>query len=93
MCATARRSARPRPAVARVLAVPEFDWAIEGLRHWVELGRPRFGVPGHPTLWVTERLTRVSLRQVDGRFAAVRAELGMDPALSLRCLRHPYVTT
>jgi site-specific recombinase XerC len=52
-----------------------------------------FGVPEHPTRWVTERLTRVSLRQVNGRFAAVRAELGMHPALSLHCLRHSYVTT
>lgn len=80
------------PRRRTVLAVPEFDWAIEGLRQWVELGRPRFGVPEHPALWVTERLGRVSLRQVDGRFAAVRAELGLDPALSMHCLRHSYVT-
>jgi integrase/recombinase XerC len=37
-------------------------------------------------------LTRVSLRYFDQRFAAVRAEIGLDPALSLHCLRHSYVT-
>ena len=80
------------PRRRTVLAVPEFDWAIEGLRQWVEQARPLFATTAHPALWVTERLTRVSLRYFDQRFAAVRAEIGLDPALSLHCLRHSYVT-
>jgi site-specific recombinase XerD len=49
--------------------------------------------PGdHPALWVTERLTRVSLKHMDKRFNWLRAEAGLDPALSLHCLRHSYVT-
>ncbi|WP_299451237.1 tyrosine-type recombinase/integrase [uncultured Serinicoccus sp.] len=80
------------PRRRTVLAVPEFDWAIEGMRQWVEQARPLFGVPGHPALWVTERLSRVSLRHFDARFATVRHQAGLDPALSLHCLRHSYVT-
>lgn len=80
------------PRRRTVLAVPEFDWAIEGLRQWVEQGRPLYDAGDHPALWVTERLTRVSLRYLDDRFGSVRDEVGLDPALSLHCLRHSYVT-
>ena len=31
-----------RPARRTVLAVPEFDWVIDGLRQWVEQARPFF---------------------------------------------------
>lgn len=80
------------PRRRSVLAVPEFDWAIDGLRQWVESARPILNPGGHPALWLTERLTRVSLRHLDKRFAWLRAEAGLDPALSLHCLRHSYVT-
>ncbi|QFG69506.1 tyrosine-type recombinase/integrase [Ornithinimicrobium pratense] len=80
------------PRRRTVLAVPEFDWAIEGMRQWVEQARPLFKAPGQPALWVTERLSRVSLRHLDARFADVREQVGLDPALSLHCLRHSYVT-
>lgn len=79
------------PRRRTVLGVPEFDWAIAGLAQWVEAGRPLFAVE-HPGLWLTERLTRVSVRHVDELFARVRAEVGLDPGLSLHCLRHSYVT-
>jgi integrase/recombinase XerC len=80
------------PRRRTVLAVPEFDWAVAGLRQWVEQARPLFAVADHPALWVTERLTRVSLRYFDQRFAQLRAEVGLDKDLSLHCLRHSYVT-
>ena len=80
------------PRRRTVLAVPEFDWATDGLRQWVEHARPRFDAGDHPALWVTERLTRVSVRHFDQRFAAVRDEIGLDRALTLHCLRHSYVT-
>ncbi len=80
------------PRRRTVLAVPEFDWAIEGLRHWVEQGRQRFRPANHPALWVTERVTRVDVDYLDRRFAAARVGAGLDPALSMHCLRHSYVT-
>ena len=80
------------PRRRTVLAVPEFDWVIKGLRQWVEEGRP-YSRPGdHTGLWVTERLTRVALKHFDKRFNWLRAEAGLDPALTLHCLRHSYVS-
>jgi len=84
-----------RGGIARrrtVLAVPEFDWAVAGMRQWVEQARPLFGVGDHPALWVTERLSRASLRYFDLRFAELREQAGLDSDLSLHCMRHSYVT-
>jgi integrase/recombinase XerC len=80
------------PRRRTVLAVPEFDWVIAGLRQWVELARPILNPGDRPGLWLTERLTRVSLKHLDKRFSWLRAEAGLDPALTLHCLRHSYVT-
>ncbi len=80
------------PRRRTVLAVPEFDWVVAGLRQWVEAARPLFGVSEHPALWLTERATRVSVRHIDEMFAQARADLGLDAGLSLHCLRHSYVT-
>jgi integrase/recombinase XerC len=46
----------------------------------------------HPALWVTERLTRVSVDHLNKRFAVLREGAGLDAALTLHCLRHSYVT-
>ncbi|SEK61751.1 Site-specific recombinase XerD [Blastococcus sp. DSM 46786] len=80
------------PRRRTVLAVPEFDWVVDGLRQWVEQARPIFDAAEHPALWLTERLTRVSARHVDEFFAQVRTDLGLDEHLTLHCLRHSYVT-
>jgi integrase/recombinase XerC len=80
------------PRRRTVLAVPEFDWVVDGLRQWVEEARPRLGPANHPALWVTERITRVDVDYLDRRFAWLRDEAGLDPALSMHCLRHSYVT-
>ena len=55
-CATARPSKGGVPRRRTVLAVPEFDWAIGGLRQWVEEARPLLDPGDHPALWLTERL-------------------------------------
>ena len=80
------------PRRRTVLAVPEFDWALEGLRQWVEQARPRMSPGAHPARWVTERNSRVSVRYLDVRFAELRAGAGLPPELTLHCLRHSYVT-
>jgi DNA-binding Xre family transcriptional regulator/integrase len=76
-----------------VLAVPEFDWALQGLHQWVEHARDRFGAGAHPALWVTERASRVSVRHVDERFAQLRDQAGPGPradtALPAPLLCHP----
>ncbi len=80
------------PKRRTVLALPEFDWAIEGLRSYVEASRPRFGQTSNAALWPTERGTRVGLRSLDRRFADLRDEAGLAKELTLHCLRHSYVT-
>lgn len=80
------------PRRRTVLAVPEFDWVVAGLRQWVEQARPIFHAADHPALWVTERLSRVSVKHLDRRFGALRDGAGLDSALTLHCLRHSYVT-
>ncbi len=80
------------PRRRTVLAVPEFDWAIQGLRQWTEQARWLVDPKDHPALWVTERRSRVSGKWLDNRFKWLRAEAGLDAALTLHCLRHSYVT-
>lgn len=80
------------PRRRTVLAVPEFDWAVDGLKQWVEEALPLHEAGGHPALWLTERHTRVGVRHVDEFFAAARTEVGLDEHLTLHCLRHSYVT-
>ncbi|RJT91651.1 site-specific integrase [Cryobacterium melibiosiphilum] len=80
------------PRRRSVLAVPEFDWAIEGLKHWVEQARPKFLAHKTNALWISERKTRLSIRHLDYRFAAIRDQAGLDENLTLHSLRHSYVT-
>lgn len=80
------------PRRRSVLTLPEFDWIVDGLDQWVNLGRGRFR--NHPTgaLWTTERGTRVCARYLDHRFADLRDGAGLPTDLSLHSLRHTYVT-
>lgn len=90
-----RHAKASRGGVAKrrtVLAVPEFDWVIDGLRQWVEQARAILRPADHPALWVGERLTRVSPRYLERRFNWLRTTAGLDEALTLHCLRHSYVT-
>lgn len=80
------------PKRRTVLAVPEFDWVIEGMRQWVEEARWLADAKNHPALWVTERRSRVDVKQLDRRFRWIVGGAGLDPALTLHCLRHSYVT-
>lgn len=79
------------PRRRSVLTVPELGWVTAGLAQWVDHARPRF-TDEAGTLWPTERGSRVSLRYIDMRFAALRDQLGLPPELSVHALRHTYVT-
>ncbi len=80
------------PKRRSVLSLPEFDWATEGLRVYVEQVRDKFR-PGESTaLWPTERGTRVGDRYLDRRFGMLRDQAGLPPELTLHSLRHSYVT-
>jgi len=50
------------------------------------------GCENHPAVWLTERGGRISLRQVDDRFAAFRGAAGLPGDLSVHCLRHSYIS-
>lgn len=80
------------PRRRTVLLVPEFEWVTDVLRFWRETARPAFGPGEHPALWVTERKGRVQLPRLDENFAEIRELAGVDPAITLHCLRHSYVT-
>lgn len=80
------------PKRRTVLTVPEMDWVIDTLRDWLTETRPRFSPGGHPALWVTERVGRLSPRSINEAFVAAREDAGLGEDLDLHCLRHSYVT-
>jgi integrase/recombinase XerC len=67
-------------------------WAVEAVADYVEDIRPRFGCADHRALWVTERGGRVQPAEINARFAAYRAALGLPEVLSPHSLRHSWVT-
>jgi site-specific recombinase XerD len=67
-------------------------WAVEALADNVDNVRPRFGLPEHPALWVTERGGRINPVEINARFGAYREALRLPAALTLHSLRHSYVT-
>ena len=48
--------------------------------------------PPSAALWPSERAPRIGLAQIDARFAALRASLGLGPGLDFHSLRRSYVT-
>lgn len=67
-------------------------WAAEVVEEYVTEVRPSYGASDHPALWLTERGERISVRQVDERFATCRAGAGLPEHLTPHCLRHSYVS-
>jgi site-specific recombinase XerD len=63
-----RGSPPRRRSVAAVM-----PWAVEALEQYLTTVRPRYAAAAHPALWLTERGGRISVRQVDDRFARWRA--------------------
>jgi site-specific recombinase XerD len=67
-------------------------WAVEAVGDYVQNVRPRFGLPDHPALWVTERGGRVKPAEINARFVAYRDALGLPQALVPHSIRHSYVS-
>jgi site-specific recombinase XerD len=69
-----------------------WPWVAEVLAEWTGQIRPLAGPDGNPALWPTERAPRISVHQIDHRFAACRAALGFPGGLDFHSLRRSYVT-
>jgi integrase/recombinase XerC len=67
-------------------------WTVDVLEEWVEQIRPQFGRTSSRALWPSERGDRIGLSVLDGRFAAIRDELSLDPGLDFHSLRRSYIT-
>ncbi len=80
------------PKRRTVFTVPEMDWVVGVLDHYVTEVRPRFEVGSHPALWVTERCGRLSKRSANEAFENAREAAGLPPELDLHSLRHSMIT-
>lgn len=80
------------PKRRTVLTVPEMDWIVDVLDHWVTEVRPLLSPGRLPALFVTERSGRMSLRGLNTAFGQARADAGLPPEADLHALRHSYVT-
>ena len=80
------------PKRRTVLTVPEMDWIIDVLEHWVTEIRPLLSPGKLPALFVTERSSRMSVRSLNVAFAQARDDAGPPPEHDLHALRHSYVT-
>ena len=72
--------------------MPEMDWIVGVLDHWVTEIRPLLSPGSLPALFVTERSGRMSLRGLNTAFEQARADAGLPPEADLHALRHSYVT-
>lgn len=80
------------PKRRTVLTVPEMDWIVEVLEHWVTEVRPLLRPGPLAAVWVNERAGRMSMRSINEAFASARQAAGLPTELDLHCLRHSYVT-
>jgi integrase/recombinase XerC len=80
------------PKRRTVLTVPEMDWIVDVLEHWINEVRPLFSPGPLAAIWVTERASRISLRGINVAFDQARDAAGLPAELDLHSLRHSYVT-
>ncbi len=80
------------PKRRTVFTVPEMDWIVDVLGHYLTEVRPRFEVGNHPALWVTERCGRLSKRGANEAFETAREAAGLPAELDLHSLRHSMIT-
>ena len=75
----------------RRTVVTTMAWAAEAITEWVEEIRPAYQCPAG-WLWPTERGRRLTVEQLNARFAAYRDAVGLPDELGPHCLRHSYAT-
>lgn len=75
-----------------MFTVPEMDWVVGVLDHYLTEVRPRFGAGKHPALWVTERCGRLSKRGANEAFENAREAAGLPGELDLHSLLHSMIT-
>ncbi len=80
------------PKRRTVFTVPEMDWIVGVLEHYLTEVRPRFEAGNHPALWVTERCGRLSKRSANEAFETAREAAGLPAELDLHSLRHSMIT-
>lgn len=82
------------PRRRTVLTSPEFDWVIGLLDFWLSpAGRARFPTADRSlNLWPGERGGCITLRTLDRSFRTFLSLAGLPTGLSMRSLRHSYVT-
>ena len=80
------------PKRRTVFTVPEMDWIVGVLEHYLTEVRPRFDAGNHPALWVTERCGRLSKRSANEAFETAREAAGLPSELDLHSLRHSMIT-
>jgi integrase/recombinase XerC len=86
------KASRGQPPKRRTVC-STMPWAVEAAEDYIVNVRPRFkGHDQSTALWLTERGTRLSPKEIDERFALYRAALDLDNVLVPHCLRHSYVT-
>lgn len=88
----AKASRGSPPKRRTVLTVPEMDWIVGVLEHYLEEVRPLFSPGAHPALWLTERRGRITGRGANEAFNAARQAAGLPDELDLHSLRHSYIT-
>lgn len=87
------KASRGSPPKRRTVhTVPEFDWIVDVLDHYLNEVRPGLCPGKHPALWVTERCGRVSRRGVNTAFTSAQQAAGLPDEVELHGLRHSYVT-
>jgi site-specific recombinase XerD len=80
------------PKRRTVLTIPEMDWIVEVLDHYLAEIRPQIASSSHPAVWINERCAHISVRRLDEIFEAVRSLAGLPAELDLHAIRHSYIT-
>ncbi|WP_083887875.1 tyrosine-type recombinase/integrase [Nocardia asiatica] len=88
-----RHGKRTRGSPPKRREVPTLmPWIVPVIDDYLVNIRPRFGIPEHPAIWLTERGGRVRPADINDRFAQYRDALGLPAELTPHCLRHSWVT-
>ena len=81
------------PKQRTVVTLPQFDWAVDCLRDWVDDVRPTLGTTsGNHYLFPTERNGAMTADGLSRAFTVIRKEAGLDEGLDFHSLRRSDIT-